>query len=113
MLARWLGLETIDLATLHRRLQAGGIAIFDVNARASWLEARIPGARPLDPETFLESDLPGDRADPIVFYCSHRFCRRAPRAVRRAQALGYRDMRVLSAGIAGWLAAGLPTESGG
>ncbi len=89
------------------------IAIFDVNSRDSWREARIPGARHLDPETFLESDLPAERDHALVFYCSNPFCRKAPRAARRARTMGYGEVQVLSAGIKGWLAAGLPAESGG
>jgi len=113
MLARLMGLKTVDPATLRRRMQSERIAIFDVNSRGSWLAARIPGARHLDPETFLESDLPAERDHALVFYCSNPLCRKAPLAARRARKMGYREVRVLSAGISGWLAAGLPAESGG
>lgn len=112
MMARLMGLRTVDPATLCRRMQNERLAIFDVNSRGSWLEARIPGARHLDPETFLESDLPAEREHALVFYCSNPFCRKAPRAARRAEKMGYREVQVLSAGISGWLAAGLPAESG-
>lgn len=113
MIARLMGLSTVNPATLRGRMQSERIAIFDVNSRGSWLEARIPGARHLDPETFLESDLPAERDHALVFYCSNPFCRKAPKAARRAEKMGYREVHVLSAGITGWLAAGLPTESGG
>lgn len=113
MLARLMGLRTIDPATLHRRMQDERIAIFDVNSRGSWLSAHVPGARHLDHETFLESDLPAERDQTLVFYCSNPLCRKAPLAARRAGKMGYSDAHVLSAGIAGWLAARLPTESGG
>jgi len=112
MLARLMGLKTVDPATLRRRMQSERLAIFDVNSRGSWLEARIPGARHLDPE-FLESDLPAERDHALVFYCSNPLCRKAPLAARRARKMGYREVHVLSAGISGWLAAGLPAESGG
>jgi rhodanese-related sulfurtransferase len=113
MFARLMGLKTVDPATLRQRMQDERIAVFDVNSRGSWLDARIPGARHLDPETFLESDLPTERDHALVFYCSNPFCRKAPRAALRARKMGYRGIHVLSAGISGWLAAGLPTESGG
>jgi rhodanese-related sulfurtransferase len=113
MIARLMGLSTVNPATLRQRMQSERIAIFDVNSRGSWLEARVPGARHLDPETFLESDLPAERDHTLVFYCSNPFCRKAPKAARRAEKMGYRDVHVLSAGITGWLDAGLPTESGG
>jgi rhodanese-related sulfurtransferase len=113
MLARLMGLKTVDPATLLRRMQDEPIAIFDVNSRGSWLEARIPGARHLDPESFLPSDLPAERDQALVFYCSNPFCRKAPRAAKRARKMGYSEVQVLSAGITGWLAAGLLTDSGG
>jgi rhodanese-related sulfurtransferase len=113
MLARLMGLRTIDPATLRQRMQSDRIAIIDVNSPGSWLAARVPGARHLDPDTFRESDLPAQRDHPLVFYCSNPLCRKAPRAARRARQMGYSEVHVLSAGISGWLAAGLPTESGG
>jgi rhodanese-related sulfurtransferase len=113
MLARLMGLKTVDPATLRRRMESERIAIFDVNSRASWLQARIPGARHLDPQAFVESDLPAERDLPLVFYCSNPFCRKAPLAARRARTMGRSAVHVLSAGITGWLAAGFPAESGG
>lgn len=113
MIARLMGLKTVDPATLRRRMQSEPIAIFDVNSPASWREAHIPGARHLDPETFPESALPIERDHALVFYCSNPFCRKAPLAARRARKMGYREVQVLAAGITGWLAAGLPAESGG
>ncbi len=112
MMARLMGLKTIDPASVRRRLESGDLSIFDVNSRLSWRAARIPGARHLDPDAFSESDLPADRDRALVFYCSNPFCRKAPRAARRARKMGYLEVAVLSAGITGWRAAGNPTESG-
>jgi len=108
-----MGLKTESPATLRRRMESEPIAIFDVNSRPSFLAARIPGARHLDPERFVEGDLPADRDRAVLFYCSNPLCSKAPRAARRATKMGYREVRVLSAGISGWLDAGLPIESGG
>jgi rhodanese-related sulfurtransferase len=112
MFARLMGLSTVDPKTLRQRMQAEPVAIFDVNSPGSWLKARIPGARNLDPEAYLESDLAVARDHALVFYCSNPFCRKAPLAARRARKMGYSEVQVLSAGITGWLAAGLPTDSG-
>jgi rhodanese-related sulfurtransferase len=114
MLARLMGLPTLDPPTLNRRLAASErLAVFDVNSRHSWLEARIPGALHLDPQTFTQGELPAELDHPLVFYCSNPFCRKAPLAARRARKMGYSEVKVLAAGITGWLAAGLPSESGG
>ncbi|MEO8275428.1 MAG: rhodanese-like domain-containing protein [Thermoanaerobaculia bacterium] len=112
MFARLLGLKTVDPATLQRRMLSEKLAIFDVNARASWLTARVPGARHLDGERFERGNLPPELDATLVFYCSNPLCRKAPLAARRARKMGFDDVMVLSAGISGWLAAGLPAESG-
>lgn len=112
MFALLMGLKTVSPSELHRLVQAGTATVFDVNSPRSWTEARVPGARNLDPLQFGVEDLPQDKASSLVFYCSNPLCRKAPGAARRAKKLGYRNVSVLSAGINGWLAAGMPTESG-
>ena len=59
-----------------------------------------------------EGDLPPDKDSTLVFDCSSPMCRKAPNAARRAKKMGYSDVRVMTAGISGWLSAKLPTESG-
>lgn len=108
-----MGLATLSPATLRQRMSDEGMTILDVNSRASWLAAHVPGARHVDPVTLQASDLPAERDRPLVFYCSNPLCSKAPLAARRAQKMGFRAVFVLSAGISGWVAAGLPTESGG
>lgn len=113
MFATLYGLKTIAPRKLHEQLERGTVTVVDVNVPASWHSARVPGATRLDPLAFNESDLPAAKDAPLVFYCSNPLCRKAPHAARRAQAMGYTDVRVLSAGIRGWLGANLPYESGG
>ncbi|MGC2161303.1 MAG: rhodanese-like domain-containing protein [Silvibacterium sp.] len=112
MLARLMGLEVISPAGLRNLLQNESVTVIDVNSRQSWLRARVPGALSLDPITYSETDLPPNRDSILVFYCSNFMCRKAPNAARRAKAMGYRNVRVMSAGISGWLSASLPTEAG-
>jgi rhodanese-related sulfurtransferase len=114
MYARLMGLKTISPESLHRLAQTPEpVSVVDVNSRQSWLQARVPGARNLDPVAFADSDLPSDKDAVLVFYCSNPLCRKAPNAARRARKIGYTNVHVMSAGISGWLAAKLPTESGG
>jgi rhodanese-related sulfurtransferase len=104
------GLKTISPAELS---QSGGqVTAYDLNSRQSFLQARVPGAVSLEPGEFPESALPADKSAALVFYCSNPLCRKAPNAARRAKKLGYADVRVMSAGINGWLSARLPTASG-
>ena len=113
MFARLMGLDVISPAALHQQLrQQEPVTVLDVNARHSWLQAHVPGAVHLDPVAWTESDLPPDKDRRLVFYCSNPLCRKAPGAARRARNMGYHHVQVLSAGISGWLAARLPTETG-
>ncbi|HUJ33530.1 MAG TPA: rhodanese-like domain-containing protein [Candidatus Acidoferrum sp.] len=113
MFARLMGLKTISPAALHQLAQnAEPVSVIDVNSRQSWMKARVPGAKNLDPVAYEASDLPPDKNTSVVFYCSNPMCRKAPNAARRAEKMGYSNVKVMSAGISGWLAAKLPTESG-
>lgn len=110
MFALLMGLKTISPDELHQLIQKRQVTPIDVNSPQSWRAAHVPGALNLDPAGFTEGDLPPDKGASLVFYCSNPLCRKAPNAARRAKKMGYSDVRVMSAGISGWLAAKLPTE---
>ena len=112
MIAWLMGIRTLSTAALQQRMRESAVTVFDVNAPHSWLKARVPGALNLDAVEFRDSDLPQDRNAELVFYCSNPMCRKAPNAARRARQMGHANVQVMSAGISGWLAAGLPVESG-
>ena len=113
MFALLMGLKTISPDRLHDLIKDQSASVIDVNSRQSWSSARVPGARNLDPTSFSDGDLPPQKDAVLVFYCSNPLCRKAPNAAKRAKGMGYSNVRVMSAGISGWLSAGLPTESGG
>lgn len=112
MIARLMGLRVVSPAELRGMIERGEADVFDVNAPQRWREARVPGARNLDPTHFDAAALPGDKMKSIVFYCSGPLCRKAPNAAVRAKKFGHTDVRVLSAGISGWQAAGFATDTG-
>jgi rhodanese-related sulfurtransferase len=112
MFATLMGLKTISPADLLALTEKKQVTVFDVNSRQSWQEAHVPGAVHLDPANYADEDLPTDKESNLVFYCSNPFCRKAPNAARRAKQLGYTNVKVMSAGISGWLSAKLPTEAG-
>ena len=112
MIARLMGLDTISPRDLHRLLQEGRANAIDVNSPQSWMQARVPGAVNLDPVAYDIADLPADKSALLVFYCSNPWCRKAPNAARRANSLGYVNVKVMSAGIKGWLSERLPVETG-
>ena len=103
-----MGLKTISPRALQQALP--DVTVYDVNSRGSWMQAHVPGALSLDPSGFQAAQLPADKTAPLVFYCSNLLCRKAPNAARRAAAMGYTNVSVMSAGISGWLSAGLPVD---
>jgi rhodanese-related sulfurtransferase len=111
MFAQLMGLKTVSPNDLNQLIQNHQVTVFDVNSRQSWMKAHVPGALPLDPVNYAETDLPADKASNLVFYCSNPFCRKAPSAARRAKQMGYPNVKVMSAGISGWQDHKLPTES--
>lgn len=112
MLAKLMGLKTISVKALNKQIQESKpLTVIDFNSRISWMKAHVPGANNINPEVFSISDLPNDKDAVLVFYCSNPMCRKAPNAARRAKKMGYKNVRVMSAGINGWLAKKLPTET--
>jgi len=72
----------------------------------------IPGAVLLtDSEAFALSELPADKAKPLVFYCANTHCSASDEAAGRALTAGYKNVKVLTAGIAGWVEAGKKVQN--
>jgi rhodanese-related sulfurtransferase len=72
----------------------------------------VPGALLLtDHRGFALSELPRDKAQPLVFYCGGTQCRASDAAANRAASAGYAKVSVMRDGIKGWVAAGQPTTS--
>jgi rhodanese-related sulfurtransferase len=87
--------------------------IIDVNGSDSYAEGHVPGA--LDFEAIqakLSDVLPKDKNALIVAYCDNPKCQAYLSAARAAEKLGYKNIKHMSAGIAGWKEAGMKTEKG-
>lgn len=107
-----MGLDSVSPEALNQKIKSNSVVVIDVNSRQSWVKNHVPGALNLDPETYTKNDLPSDELTTLVFYCSNSMCRKAPNAARKAKKMGYSNVRVMPAGISGWVSATLPVESG-
>ncbi len=112
MMAFLMGLKSISPTELQAQIQSNKVSVFDVNSQQSWQKAHVPGAKHLDPAGFTAGDLPGDKNASLVFYCGNPMCRKAPTAAKRARQMGYENVKVMSAGISGWIDGKMPTEAG-
>ena len=88
-------------------------AIFDANSRETFDANHVPGATWVDYDAVTQEQLPADRSATLVFYCANEQCEASHVAARSAIGFGYENVRVMGAGIHGWMAAGKPVEGSG
>ena len=96
----------ISVADLHTAIHDKAVTIIDVNGTDSFTQAHVPTA--IDyavVQEQLADHLPADKASLIVAYCSGPRCGAYKRAATEAAELGYTNVKHMSAGISGWLAA--------
>lgn len=76
--------------------------------RAKYDKGHIPTAVSIPDMQFdeLKGQLPGDKQKLVVFYCGGLKCKLSHDSARKAIALGYRNIKVMSAGYPGWKALG-------
>ena len=69
----------------------------------------VPGARLLSSfQSFSSKELKAQKSDLLVFYCYNEHCGAAPAAATEAKKQGYKNVKVMHAGIIGWKKAGNP-----
>lgn len=80
------------------------VAIIDANNDDARKNAGVvPGAILLTSyNQYAISELPKDKNTTLVFYCYNSYCQASHAAAQRAIEAGYKDARVMKAGIAGW-----------
>lgn len=87
--------------------------IIDVNGTESYNKGHVPGALNFAAvKDDLASKLPKDKNTTIVAYCGNPKCQAYQAAAKAASKLGYKNVKHMSAGIAGWKEAGEKIEKG-
>ena len=105
-------LPTVTVDQLAKDLAASAAKPVDANGQKTRKDVGfIPGAVLLtDYETYAASELPADKGQPLVFYCANEQCGASHEAAAKAVSLGYKNVKVLPAGIMGWTSAGQRVE---
>jgi rhodanese-related sulfurtransferase len=101
----------ISITELKTAIADKSAVIIDANGSDSFKAGHIPGA--VDFETqqaALAKILPADKNALVVAYCGGPQCNAYTAAAKAAKALGYTNVKHLSAGISGWKEAGAPLE---
>ena len=105
--------KDITIKDLKTEMAANKVILLDANGTESWQSGHIPGAINFEAtESKLASVLPKDKNALIVAYCGNPKCTAYQAAAKAAKKLGYKNIKHLSAGIAGWMDAGEKTEKG-
>ena len=103
----------ITIKVLKSEMAAKKVTLLDANGTESWEKGHIPGAINFETsESNLASVLPKDKNALVVAYCGNPKCKAYQGAAKAAEKLGYKNVKHLSAGIAGWKEAGEKTEAG-
>jgi rhodanese-related sulfurtransferase len=101
----------ISLSDLKSAIAAKKVTLLDVNGPVTYANGHIPGAIDYTAHTAdLAKFLPADKSSLIVAYCGNEHCGAYARAAEAATKLGYTNVQHFKPGIAGWKAAGEPTQ---
>ena len=101
----------VTIPEVKKAIAEGKATIIDVNGSQSYQKGHVPGA--LDYATVskdLASKLPSDKSALVIAYCGSPSCNAYTKAANAAKALGYTNVKHMSAGISGWVKAGEKTE---
>lgn len=101
----------ISIKELKGLIESKKVVLIDVNGSESYQKGHIPGAIDFESSSDkLAKVLPQDKNALIVAYCGGPKCMAYKQAAAKAEKLGYKNVKHLSAGISGWKEAGEKVE---
>ena len=101
----------ISIADLKVAIAEKKVTVIDVNGSDSFTAGHVPSAIDFESKgATLAAALPSDKAALVVAYCGGPSCNAYKAAAKKAAALGYTNVKHLSAGISGWKTAGEALE---
>lgn len=102
----------ISMKDVKAAADAKSAVIIDANSPASYKAGHVPGALNWAAiKDDLAANLPADKSTEIIAYCGNPKCGAYLQAAKAAEKLGYTNVKHMSAGIAGWNDAKMPTEA--
>ncbi len=98
----------ISITDLEKAIKAGKVVVIDVNGKNSQTKRGvIPTAVAFSNAKALAKQLAKTKKDTLVVaYCGGPSCSAYKKGATAAEALGFKNVKHLSAGISGWLKAG-------
>ncbi len=103
----------ISITEMKEAIKSGEVSVIDVMGSDSYKKGHIPSAIDFEANADkLATLLPKDKGALIVAYCGGPSCNAYKSAAKAAEALGYTNVKHMSAGISGWKDAGEKTDEG-
>lgn len=103
----------ISITEMKEAISAGKVTVLDVMGTKSYKKGRVPGAIDYRGNAKnIATLLPKDKGALIVAYCGGPSCKAYQAAAKAAEALGYTNVKHMSAGISGWKKAGGKMDKG-
>jgi rhodanese-related sulfurtransferase len=104
----------ISITDLKKAIEDKKVTVIDVNGTDSFKSGHIPTAIDYEANAEkLKEVLPKEKDALIVAYCGGPACGAYKAAAKAAVAMGYTNVKHLSAGISGWKSAGEKVEKEG
>ena len=102
----------VTITDLEKAIKAGKVIVIDVNGAKSFKnKGFIPGAISFKGKAALAKQLAKkDKNILVVAYCGGPSCKAYKKGATAAEALGFKNVKHLSAGISGWVKAGKKLE---
>ena len=102
----------VSVKELKTAIEKKQVVVIDANGTDSFKQGHIPSAIDFEANAEkLEKVLPKEKDALIVAYCGGPQCMAYQAAAKKAKALGYTNVKHLSAGISGWKGAGEKVET--
>ncbi len=106
----WMFHDIVDLDFVARHVAvppADDVMIIDARPkRAKYDKGHIPGAVSI-PDTEFDKHvdkLPADKTTLVIYYCEGVKCKLSHKSAKKAEALGYSNVKVYADGFPGWMA---------
>ncbi|RYD30891.1 MAG: rhodanese-like domain-containing protein [Verrucomicrobiaceae bacterium] len=105
--------KDISIADLKKAIADKKVTVIDVNGTDSWKSGHVPTAIDFEAnEAKLATLLPKEKDALVVAYCGGPSCGAYKAAAKKAEELGYTNVKHMAAGISGWKEAKEKLEAG-
>lgn len=104
--------KDISIADVKKAIAEKKATLIDVNGTESYKAGHVPTAIDFEAsEATLADKLPKDKGALIIAYCGGPSCGAYKAAAKKAESLGYTNVKHMAAGISGWKEAKEKTEA--